>query len=163
MFLSKLKVLSILGARHPARSRRRTTRHARCSDAWIYAAHFAEADQPAQKPADPEPLDGQLLLEERVQKELKLSKKQIGRIQAISQDVDVKNEAKHKEIKELQKQIEDLRKRMGDLAENVNTSNMQIQEDARKRSARPPPISCPTRPSRDCGRFNARSSASITC
>jgi hypothetical protein len=40
----------------------------------------------------------------------------------------VKNDAKHKEIKELQKQIEELRKRMDDLAANVNTSNMQIEE-----------------------------------
>jgi len=128
MFLNKLKVIAVLafgvllgfgagllgvrGALTPA----------------IHAAAFADADQPAPKAADPEPLDGHLLLQELVQKELKLSKNQIGRIQAISQDVDLKSEPKQKEIKELQKQIEELRKRMDELGANVNTINLQIEE-----------------------------------
>lgn len=128
MFLNKLKVISILafgmllglGAGIFG------------MPAAFAPAVFADADQPAKRVADPEPLDGQLLLNERVQKELRLSKNQIGRIQAVSQAVDTKSEAKRKQVKELQEQIEQLRKRMDDLASNVNTINVQIEDERAK-------------------------------
>jgi hypothetical protein len=91
----------------------------------IHAAAFVDGHHLA----EPDPVDGHLLLDERVQKDLKLSTKQIGRIKEVSQGVDVKNEAKKKQIEELRKQIEELRVRMGELAGDVNTASMQIEDE----------------------------------
>jgi cob(I)alamin adenosyltransferase len=131
MFLSKLKVISILalgivlgslGAGLLGKP-----------DSLTPAVHAAQpgatqAGQAKSRPETPEPLDGALLLDQQVQKELRLSKNQVQRIQAISQDVDAKSEAKQKEIKELQKQIDDLHKRIEELNGSMSKNRRQIEE-----------------------------------
>jgi RNA polymerase sigma factor (sigma-70 family) len=84
------------------------------------------------KADDPEPLDGNLLLDDGVQKELHLSKNQVKRLLSISNDVDVKSEPKQKEIKELQKQIDALNQRIAELNQGIAVRQTQIEDQRRK-------------------------------
>jgi RNA polymerase sigma factor (sigma-70 family) len=83
------------------------------------------------KPAsgdDLEPLDGDLLLHSDVQKELRLNKNQVSRLQAVSENVDAKNGPVHKQIEELQKQIDELHKRIGELNNGMADKRSQIEK-----------------------------------
>jgi RNA polymerase sigma-70 factor (ECF subfamily) len=87
------------------------------------------AGQPAQDRGDaPEPLDGNLLLDEQVQKELRLSKQQVARIRAVSQDVDVKTKPRQKTMQEMQQQIDELNKRIAELTQGIETNRTQIEK-----------------------------------
>ncbi len=93
----------------------------------------APAGRPEQgKGKAPEPLDGNLLLDEQVQKELRLSKQQVARIQAISQAVDVKNKPRQQAIQELQQQIEALNQRIAELNKGIDTRRTQIEQQRRQ-------------------------------
>jgi RNA polymerase sigma factor (sigma-70 family) len=96
-------------------------------------AQPAQADQPSQtgeagrpKADDQEPIEGALLLDEQIQKHLQLSPNQINTLQAVSRDVDGKNDAKHQEIERLQKRIEELQQHMAQLQKSINKENQQI-------------------------------------
>jgi predicted RNase H-like nuclease (RuvC/YqgF family) len=100
----------------------------------------AQAGQLRRKASDdPEPLDGKLLLDERVQKELRLSKNQVGRLQAVSQDVDAKSAPKQEEIKQLQKQIEEMQKRIANLQEGMAKISERIEKDQTRNLAKAAP------------------------
>jgi RNA polymerase sigma factor (sigma-70 family) len=131
MFLKKLKVLSVLvlGAALGGFGTRLFGMSDPAPAPVAHAAPPAAGKPPAERaqPADPEPLDGKLLLDATIQQELRLSKNQIARLQALSRDVDVKNESKQKEIADLSAQIEELRKRIAELENEVGTRFAQIE------------------------------------
>jgi RNA polymerase sigma factor (sigma-70 family) len=129
MFLNRMKVLSILllgvvlGVFGAA-----TLAGVGISPALVAAAPNA-AGQSKQSTKesrdDAEPLDGMLLLNEYIQKDLRLSEKQIKRIVAISQDVDAQNSAKHEEIEQLNKRIAELQQRVSALQAGIDKKRSQ--------------------------------------
>jgi RNA polymerase sigma factor (sigma-70 family) len=118
MFLAKINVLAVvvlgivvgsLGAGAIGQSARDTAP----------AVMASSPNDPQQLPAaDPEPLAGGLLLQEQVQKELRLSENQLKRIRDIAHDVDVASAKEHAEIKQLEKQIEEMQQRIRRLQDN---------------------------------------------
>lgn len=93
----------------------------------LRAEQPAAADPPARTSesnrsaaSDPEPIDGALLLNQQIQAELQLSKNQVRKLEAVSRDVDAKNDAKHKEIEQVQKRIEELRQEIARLQKRVD-------------------------------------------
>jgi RNA polymerase sigma factor (sigma-70 family) len=97
------------------------------------AAVAAPAGPPAQPsearrpPADAiDPLDGALLLNEQIQKHLHLSPNQINKIQAVSRDVDGKNDAKRQEMERIQKHIEELQQQVARLQQSINAEHEQV-------------------------------------
>ena len=70
-----------------------------------------------------------MLLQDAIQKELRLSKKQIDRIQAISGEVDAKNAPKQQEIQQIQKQIEELQQRIAKLQQNIGDHQTGIEKE----------------------------------
>jgi RNA polymerase sigma factor (sigma-70 family) len=75
---------------------------------------------------DLEPIDGSLLLNQQIQADLQLSKNQINKLQAVSQGVDSKNDAKNKEIQNIQKQIDELRKQIAELQRRIGDEDQEI-------------------------------------
>jgi hypothetical protein len=129
MFLKKLKVLSVLvlGA---ALGGFGTSLFGMSDPAQAPAAPPMAGKPTGERlapAADPEPVDGKLLLDSTIQQELRLSKNQIARIQALSRDVDVKNQSKQKEIEDLSAQIEELRKRIAEIQKGVDARCAQIE------------------------------------
>jgi RNA polymerase sigma factor (sigma-70 family) len=145
MFLKKLKVITFLflgvilgglgvGIIGLPGSNSQPSVHAAGPDEAV------QAGQPRRAASDdPEPLDGKLLLDERIQKELRLSKNQVGRLQAVSQDVDAKSAPKQEEIKQLQKQIEEMQKRIANLQEGIAKINGGIEQDRTRSLAKAAP------------------------
>jgi RNA polymerase sigma factor (sigma-70 family) len=88
--------------------------------------HPAQQAEPGRPPADQEPLDGALLLEQQIQKHLQLSPNQINKLQTISRDVDAKTEGKRKQIDSIQKRIEVLQKQIAELQTSINDEHAQI-------------------------------------
>ncbi len=89
---------------------------------------FVQAGEP--RPAkDHEPLDGNLLLQEQIQKELRLSKSQVARLQAISQEVDARSAPQQKEVQQLQKQIEELQQRIATLQQNIGKIQQGVEKE----------------------------------
>jgi RNA polymerase sigma factor (sigma-70 family) len=74
---------------------------------------------------DPEPLDGSLLRSKQIQKELRLSKNQINRLQSLANNVDARNSPKREEIAQIQKQIDELHKRINSLQEGIDADRKQ--------------------------------------
>lgn len=130
MFLNKLKVISFvvlgmvlggLGAGFIGLPGYPTAVRAAPPGAFVQAAE----PQPAK---DQEPLDGNLLLQQSVQKELRLSKTQIDRLQAISQEVDARSAPQQKEVQQIQKQIEELQQRIATLQQNIGTLQQGVEK-----------------------------------
>lgn len=141
MFLDKLKVLALLiacilggfGAGVVGVGPSPTAQAAAPSD----PGQFVQAKTP--QPDDPEPLDGQLLLDAKIQKELRLSKNQIDRLKAVSQQVDQnsgekkqeikgiqkENSAKQKEIEQLQRQIAELQQKIHDIEQGIERERVK--------------------------------------
>src|SRR6516162_433077 len=145
MFLNKLKVISFLflgvilgglgaGVIGLPGSNSAPSVHAAGPDEAV------QANQPRRTASDdPEPLDGKLLLDERIQKELRLSKNQVSRFQAVSQDVDAKSAPKQEEIKQLQKQIEEMQKRIANLQEGIAKIHGGIEKERTRSLAKAAP------------------------
>ena len=145
MFLNKLKVISFLflgvilgglgaGVIGLPGSNSAPSVHAAGPDEAV------QANQPRRTASDDqEPLDGKLLLDERIQKELRLSKNQVGRVQAVSQEVDAKSAPKQEEIKQLQKQVEEMQKRIANLQEGIAKINGGIEKDRTRSLAKAAP------------------------
>jgi RNA polymerase sigma factor (sigma-70 family) len=113
------------------------------SPAAIQAAPPSDPGQFVQAKAadkeEPEPLDGKLLLNADIQKELRLSKNQISKLQVVSQDVDKKNiskkqtihaidkesSARQKEIEQLQRQIAELQQKIANIRDGIETERTQ--------------------------------------
>jgi RNA polymerase sigma factor (sigma-70 family) len=117
MFLSKLKVISILvlglvlgavGAGFIGLP----------GDANAPVVHAAQIGLAGAKEEDP--LDGSYLLDEQIHKELRLSKNQVQQLRAIAEQADTKNKAKREEIAQIQKQIDELQKRIVSLQDGIN-------------------------------------------
>jgi RNA polymerase sigma factor (sigma-70 family) len=145
MFLNKLKVISFLflgvilgglgaGIIGLPGSNNQPSVHAAGPDEAVQAGQLRRKASD-----DPEPLDGKLLLDERVQKELRLSKNQVNRVQAVSQDVDAKCAPKQEGIKQLQKQIEEMQKRIANLQEGIAKINGGIEKDRTRSLAKAAP------------------------
>jgi hypothetical protein len=93
------------------------------------AAQVARAAQSQR--ADPEePLDGNLLLDEQIQKELRLSKNQIQRLKEAAAEADQRNEGVRKEVKDIQKQIAELEKRIHGLRQKMGSDRQHALRDA---------------------------------
>jgi RNA polymerase sigma factor (sigma-70 family) len=91
------------------------------------AVPAAQSGQPGQagqsgRPGidDQEPIDGSLLMNQQIQTELRLSKNQIHKLQALSREVDGKNDVKHKEIQELQKRIDELQQQIAQIQKRID-------------------------------------------
>lgn len=113
------------------------------SPAAIQAAPPGDPGQFVQAKAadkeEPEPLDGKLLLNVAIQKELRLSKNQIDKLRVVSQEVDKKNDgkkqtiqeidkestARQKEIEQLQRQIAELQQKVADIRDGIETERTQ--------------------------------------
>jgi RNA polymerase sigma factor (sigma-70 family) len=81
--------------------------------------------------AEPEePLDANLLLDEQIQKELRLSKNQIHRLKETVAETDRQNEGVRKEVKEIQKQIAELQKRIQGLNQKMASDRQHALRDA---------------------------------
>jgi len=92
-----------------------------------------QAAQPAAKPGQPEePIDGALLLNQQIQKELRLSQNQIDKLQAVAKAVDNKNAPKRKEIEELRKQIEELQRKIAKLNDSIGTIEGNMAGDRKQ-------------------------------
>jgi RNA polymerase sigma factor (sigma-70 family) len=145
MFLKKLKVITFLflgvilgglgaGIIGLPGSNSQPSVHAAGPDEAV------QAGQPRRTASDDqEPLDGKLLLDERIQKELRLSKNQVSRVQAVSQDVDAKSAPKQEEIKQLQKQVEEMQKCIANLQEGIAKINRGIEKDRTRSLAKAAP------------------------
>jgi hypothetical protein len=94
----------------------------------LQAASAPPAVPPPTPPDDPDPVDGKLLLDLEVQKELRLSPNQINRFQAVSRTVDANNAAKTKEIQALTQRIEELRRQIAKLQESINTEQTEANQ-----------------------------------
>jgi RNA polymerase sigma factor (sigma-70 family) len=92
----------------------------------VQAEQTARPGQTGMPPADPEPIDGALLLDGQIQKHLQLSQNQINKLQAVSRDVDAKSDAKRQEIERIQKRIEELQQQVARLQKSINNENDQI-------------------------------------
>jgi hypothetical protein len=123
MFLSKLKVVSliVLGVALGAFGAGIFGVPGAANQPAAQAAQTNPPDQPKQTAADPEPLDGVLLLDEQIQQDLRLSKNQIQRITTVSSDVDNKNKDTREEIVRLQKQIDELNKQIERMRTGIDT------------------------------------------
>jgi RNA polymerase sigma factor (sigma-70 family) len=125
MFLNKLKVLSFvfLGVVLGSLGAGVIGLPGSANSLSVFAAPPGEAIQARQSKQatsdDQEPLDGKLLLDQQVQKELHLSKNQVSRVEAVSKEVDAKNSGKQQEIQQLQKQIEEIQKRIAKLEHGI--------------------------------------------
>jgi len=90
----------------------------------VPAAQSGQTAQPGQsRPAaadDQEPIDGSLLMNQQIQAELRLSKNQINKLQALSREVDGKNHVKHKEIQQLQKRIDELQQQIAQIQKGID-------------------------------------------
>jgi RNA polymerase sigma factor (sigma-70 family) len=92
----------------------------RTSGPAVQAAQPAPSGQTQNtRPDEPEPIDGGLLLDPKIQEELRLSKSQIERLKAVSRDADAKNGDKKKEIEEIQKKIADLQKQIAQIQKSI--------------------------------------------
>jgi RNA polymerase sigma factor (sigma-70 family) len=125
MLLHKLKVISLVGFC--------LVLGGVCAGIGVPKLKAQPADQPAQAAApkraaadDQEPIDGALLLSQRIQAELQLSKNQVNKLQAVSQAVDGKNDAKHKQIQDIQQRIEELRKQIAELQKRIDGEDKEI-------------------------------------
>jgi RNA polymerase sigma factor (sigma-70 family) len=138
MFLDKLKMLSVLvlgflvgglGAGIAGRHLSAPVQAAPADPGFLVQAK-------AEKRAEPEPLDGKLLLDSVVQKELRLSQSQIDRVKAISQEVDKQADGKrtesagiNKDIATRQKQIDALQWQIVELQQKINEIHAGIETE----------------------------------
>jgi hypothetical protein len=83
-----------------------------------------------QRAESEEPLDANLLQDEHIQKELRLSKNQIQRLKDAAAEADRRNEGVSKEVKEIQKQIAELQKRINNLNEKIASDRQQLLREA---------------------------------
>jgi RNA polymerase sigma factor (sigma-70 family) len=91
--------------------------------------HAAAPDHPVQVQTRPapveEPLDGKLLLDEQVQKELRLGPNQVGRVQTLNREVNEKNRPNVDEIVSIEKQIAELQQRIATLEKGIERDRKQ--------------------------------------
>jgi len=93
----------------------------------VQAAQAAVSGQAQNtRPDDPEPIDGGLLLDRKVQEELRLSKSQIERLSAVSREADAKNGGKKKEIEEIQKRIAALQQQIAQIQKSMDGEHAQV-------------------------------------
>jgi RNA polymerase sigma-70 factor (ECF subfamily) len=93
----------------------------------VQAAQSGTSGQaPNTRPDDPEPIDGGLLLDASIQKELRLSKGQIEKLEAISREADARNGGKRKEIEAIQKKIAELQKQIEQIQKGIEAERGQI-------------------------------------
>jgi RNA polymerase sigma factor (sigma-70 family) len=115
MFLSKLKVVSlvVLGIALGAFGAGIIGIPGTANQPTAQAADAQAADKPKQGgAANPEPLNGALLLDTQLQQDLRLSKNQIQKLDGVSKDVDNNNKGTRDEIRRLEKQVEELGKQI---------------------------------------------------
>jgi RNA polymerase sigma factor (sigma-70 family) len=142
MFLKKLKVITVLviGAMCGGLGMGMTGWPASLTLPTAHAAQEGQAGAPKQAPgSDDEPIDGKLLLDNNVQKELRLSKSQVDKLLAISQGVDAKSSGTQTQIKEIQKQIDELQARIADLNRGIESKRAQIEKQRSQSLAKAAP------------------------
>jgi RNA polymerase sigma factor (sigma-70 family) len=129
MFLDKLKVLSVMilgillcgfGVGLAGMTGPSVQAAAPADELFVQAT--------AEQRDEPEPLDGKLLLDPDVQKELRLSPKQIERLKAISKDVDKKAGAKREDMKGIDKEVAAKEKQIEELERQIAELQWQISQ-----------------------------------
>ncbi len=102
-----------------------------CAVRAAQGERVAQAGQARRSAADdPEPVDGALLLDPQIQADLRLSKNQITKLQAVSQQVDGANGPRRAEIQQLQKRIEELQRQVAKLREGIEGERKQALSQA---------------------------------
>jgi len=85
---------------------------------------------PGQRAEPEEPLEGGLLLDEQIQKELRLSQGQVKRLKQAAADADRRNEGVRNEIQQLQERIAQLQKEVQGLHEKIAADREHALRDA---------------------------------
>jgi RNA polymerase sigma factor (sigma-70 family) len=80
--------------------------------------------------SDEEPLDADLLLDQRVQKELRLSKNQVQKLHEVVKGADRKNEKNQESIRQMETTIKQLQQKIHDVRERISQDRTQAMRQA---------------------------------
>jgi RNA polymerase sigma factor (sigma-70 family) len=80
--------------------------------------------------AEEEPLDADLLLDERIQNELRLSKNQVQKLRDVVKQADRKNEKNQESIRQIEATIQQLQQKIHDMRERISQDRTQAMRQA---------------------------------